>query len=305
LEVVPEVCDTNGTYEHVKYRRQGWYGCACCPPNIARTIASVGDYAYRVDGNALYVDVFAGGTVDARLDAGTLSLSQTGDYPWEERLRFEVTSAPAGAGAPADSSGSTGVADPGDPPGPAAPVEICVRIPGWCEQPSMTLNGERVNVHENLRNGYLVLSRSWRDGDTLELTLPMPVRLVGAHPKVRANYGRVAVQRGPLVYCLEECDNGADLHSVSLSTDPQFTVSDNEELPNGVRTITARGYTVARTASRGPLYRDDGPEGALYRDGSASPTLREKTLTFIPYYCWANREAGEMIVWIRRHAVTE
>lgn len=266
LEVVPEVCDTNGTYAHVKYRRQSWYGCACCPPNVARILASLGDYTTRVAGATLYVDLFVNSRISAELDSGTLSLELAGNYPWDGDVSLTVTEAPSQA------------------------VQLAVRLPGWCDQPSLRINGEQVDLEQVSRKGYAVIERVWSRGDQIELELPMPVRLVTADPRVRADYGRIAIQRGPLVYCLEEADNGPNLHAVSLAADPAFDVSYDETLLGGVNVITARG--------RGLPDHSSNPE--LYNATGETPAPTERKLTFVPYYSWANREAGEMIVWVRQ-----
>ncbi|TVR52107.1 MAG: glycoside hydrolase family 127 protein [Spirochaetaceae bacterium] len=266
LEVEPSRCDESGTYEHVKYRRQSWYGCACCPPNVARILGSLGDYVYRTKGNTVFVDHFLNGTASLSLDSGTMELEQSGKYPWDGRIGFTVTRAVDG------------------------PAGIAVRIPDWCDDASLTLNGEPVDVTEGNRDGYVVLHRTWQTGDTLELDLPMPVRMLSADPRIAADYGKVAIQRGPLVYCLEQCDNGPGLHTVTLPESPEFSVTFHDAELGGVTVITARGF----------ISTDEFVGETPYAADRRTETRKPVELKFVPYYAWANRAPGEMTVWVRR-----
>lgn len=262
LEVVPEVCDGNPTYAHVKYRRQPWYGCACCPPNIARIIASLGEYTYHLSGDSLYLDLYHSGSLSFELDATKVTVKQETDYPWEGSVKI-------GLGLDAKRA-----------------FTLALRIPGWCRAPELSVNGETIAVENHLRDGYVCLEREWNDGDRIELELPMSVERVYAHPSVRADYGKVAVERGPIVYCLEEADNGADLHRVELPADARLEASPRKELLGGVTVIRGRGY------------RSKGGVDHLYGGAGGRASREEQDLLFIPYYAWANREAGEMRVWI-------
>jgi hypothetical protein len=263
LEVVPEVCDANGTYRRVKYRRQPWYGCACCPPNIARTLASLGDYAYRLHGDTLYVDLYHEGVCTFATGGSDVTLRQRTRYPWAESVTFELE---------------------GD-----APIEftLALRIPSWCRQATVRLNGKPAAPAAS-KDGYARVRRTWKKMDTLELTLQMNVERIHADPRVRADYGKVAIQRGPLVYCLEEVDNGPDLYSVSLPAGAQLETVDRPDLLGGVVAIAGRGK--ARRAGT--------PTGSLYETGVRGDGVEERPLLFIPYYAWANRAAGEMVLWV-------
>ena len=263
LEVVPEVCDSNGTYRRVKYRRQPWYGCACCPPNIARTLASLGDYLYHLHGNTLYVDLYHEGVCTFTAGGKEVILRQRTRYPWEETVTFVLeTDAPE--------------------------LTLALRIPSWCRQAAVRLNGESAGAAA-AEHGYARVRRAWKKGDTLELTLRMEVERMHADPRVRAAYGKVAIQRGPLVYCLEQVDNGTDLYSVSLPASAELQTVNRPDLLGGVVAISARGK--ARRASV--------PAKALYETGGSDNSVEDRRLLFIPYYAWANRAAGEMIVWVR------
>ena len=268
LDVHPEYCDSSGTYEHVKYRRQPWYGCACCPPNIARIIASLGDYTCRTSGSTLYIDHFYAGAVRAEPAGGPIRLRLEGDYPWNGDLTFTVDEA--------HGTEST----------------IAIRVPGWCSEPQLSVNGDATEIGTVTRGGYAHLRRVWSVGDRVRLVLPMPVRVIEADPRVRADFGRVSIQRGPLVYCLESVDNGRDLHTATLSSDPKFEVEHRPDLLGGVTVITAAGYTFDRTKATS--------SGELYRAVSESTHLSPCELTFVPYFAWSNREEGEMVVWVRQ-----
>ena len=263
LEVVPAVCDSNGTYRRVKYRRQPWYGCACCPPNIARTLASLGRYLYHLNGDTLYVDLYHEGVCTFTAGGKEVVLRQRTRYPWEGSITFVLET-------------------------DARALTLALRIPSWCAAATVRLNGEAA-APAAAENGYGRVRRDWKKGDTLELTLQMDVERIHADPRVRADYGKVAIQRGPLVYCLEQVDNGPDLYSVSLPANAELKTVDRPDLLGGVVAISGRGK--ARRTS--PHAR------ALYEDGSRADGDEERQLLFIPYYAWANRAAGEMILWVR------
>ena len=264
LEVVPAVADTNRTYHSVRYRRQGWYGCACCPPNVARTLASLGRHAYHVDGSTLYADLYHEGSLETELAGGRLSVRQKTGYPWEETVDLTMESV-----APLD-------------------FTLALRAPGWCARPALEVNGRPAGIMAG-SDGYIRVTRTWKKGDEVRLRLPMAPLRVHADRRVRADYGRVAVQRGPLVYCLEEVDNGSWLSEAVLPPDAVLTVERKPDLLGGITAVTAVGKAPAEA---------DGPQ-PLYSAGGAAPPLVDRPLFFIPYFAWANRAAGEMQVWVR------
>jgi len=276
LEVVPAVCDANGSYRHVKYRRQPWYGCACCPPNIARTLASLGEHTYHLHGDTLFADLYHEGTVSFPVGGRTASLRQRTRYPWDGLVTFQAV-------------GET-----------AADFTLALRIPSWSRGHSVTLNGAPLSGAAG-PDGYAHIRRMWTKGDTLELNLPLRIERIHADPRVRADYGKVAIQRGPLVYCLEEADNGPHLAMIRLPPDAPLEPVQRVDLLGGVVAIHAKavsggdagngGGGTARGAvpASGELYTRNGPPNA--------PTAKQ--LLFIPYYAWANRTPGEMAVWIR------
>ncbi|MFB5067770.1 MAG: glycoside hydrolase family 127 protein [Candidatus Wallacebacter cryptica] len=264
LEVWPEACHNRADQRHVKVTRQPWFGCACCPPNIARLLASLGSYIYtKTNEREIYTNLYIGGTAEIELGDQIILITQNSELPWNGKVKLTLR-----------------VAKPEQ-------FTLALRIPGWCSAPKIAVNGEAVNLNTISDKGYAKITRVWVDGDTVDLDFPMETVLITANPKVRANSGKKAVMRGPLVYCLEEVDNGADLHNLILNANTKFDVSFDPNLLNGIAIISAEGV-------RELANWDD----TLYRVNASLETQPVK-LTFIPYYAWANRDPGEMLVWVR------
>ncbi len=262
LEVVPEATREDQRKSHVQPVRQKWFGCACCPPNLARTLASITDYAVGIAADhTVCQHLYVAGDFTAQLAGTGVRFALRGEYPWSGEITINVE--------------------------PEAPVDFtyALRIPGWCGQFGLTVNGERIDLAPD--NGYVYLTRRWVSGDVVALALEMPVQRMYAHPAVREDAGKVAVQRGPIVYCLEEADNGKDLHRLLLPAQSEFTARWQPDLLGGVVTLSCKGLRESGDASR--LYSTQPPTAE-----------EERELTFIPYYVWANRGEGEMTVWVRR-----
>lgn len=225
--------------------RRGWFDCACCPPNVMRMLASLDAYVASYDAGGVQLHQYVTGEVafgEARLAVST-------DYPWDGRVRLEVTQAVEG------------------------PWTLSLRVPGWAEGATVVVAGEE---RPAAAGTYVELSRDWAVGDVVELHLPMPVRTVTAHPRVDSVRGCVALERGPLVYAVEQADqaDGVEVDDVHLVDGSEVTVTHEPDLLGGV--------TVARTTGR---------------SGADGPTVE---LVAIPYYAWANREIGAMRVWLPR-----
>jgi len=245
----------------MSFTRQGWFDCACCPPNIARLLADLGEYVYSQGERQAYVHLYAAGSAALDLGAVKVTLRQETDYPWGEEVRLTAQ------------------------PERDAEFTLALRIPGWCRGATIAVNGQP--VQPLIDKGYARIQRVWCAGDVVTLHLPMPIERIEAHPAVRHDCGRVALQRGPLVYCLEEADNGADLNDLALPRDAQLHAAFDPNLLGGVTVIT--GQAVRRDRSR---WQD-----ALYLP---APTARVTVpIKAIPYYAWANRVPGEMLVWVR------
>ena len=261
LEVYPKKTHMDARFRHVKPQRQKWFGCACCPPNIARLTASIGSFFSSYNDKAFYTHIPAGARTEAMLGGTKVGITVKSGYPWngDIEVSFELEK--------------------------EAEFTYGIRIPSWCEKFNAEFNGEKLdNAPEN---GYLILNRIFKNGDVLKLSFNMDVVVLEADQNVRADAGKLAVMRGPVVYCLEEEDNGENLHLVSIPADASFKVSKETEL-GGITALYTEGF-------REEPENDD----RLYRP-VRNKMHEETTLKFIPYYAWANRSEGEMRVWIHR-----
>jgi len=265
LEVLPEASLKDHGKRHVKVERQKWFGCACCPPNLIRLVSSLEDYIASVRESSLYVHLYVGGDLEATVGGRDIQLNTQTSYPWDGNISMTFTS--------------------GEP----VSFALNLRVPAWCSSWSLKLNGQ--SVTPEIAGGYLVLSRLWNPGDRLELTLDMPVSFLSANPRIPEDAGKVCVSRGPLVYCVEEADNGRDLHLLRLGpARPEECKTEwKPEKLGGIVEITSPGLRES----------DAGWGDTLYSAGKTIDTS-PAALTWIPYYAWANRSPGEMRVWIRK-----
>jgi DUF1680 family protein len=243
--------------------RQPWFAVSCCPPNIARLLASMGQYVYSESRSEACVHLYVQGKGELDLGGRKVVIEQRTGYPWKEKVAIAVR------------------------PRAAAEFTLALRIPGWCRGPRAKLGGRSLRLEPLVRKGYARIKRRWNPGDTIELTLPMPVERVEANPAVAADAGRVALQRGPLVYCLEEVDNGANLNDLILPRNAKLSAKIDRKLLGGVVVIRARARRMDRAAWKGALYR------------VAGSSRRAVTLEAVPYCVWDNRGPGEMLAWIR------
>ncbi len=252
--------------------RAGWFECSCCPTNLARLMPALPGYVYAQRGTDLYANLFISGTTDLVINKKKVQLEQQNNYPWSGDLRFVVR--PAGA---------------------PAKFNLLVRIPGWARGAAMpsdlyafaggpaaapvriTVNGQPVAYA--LKNGYAVLARTWRKNDVVAVALPMETRTVQANAHVRDDRGKVALQRGPLVYCAEWTDNDGKTSNIIVPAGTAFTPVAKPQLLNGITALTATVPVVSIDAATNSI--------------STAP----RTLMAIPYYAWANRGKGEMTVW--------
>ncbi|SET49513.1 glycoside hydrolase family 127 protein [Paenibacillus sp. NFR01] len=262
LEVWPQACRHNPGKHHVKSERQGWFGCACCPPNVARLLTSLNEYLYTVHGDVLYVNLFIGSETKARLGGVDTVIVQHSNYPWEGKVSLEIR--------------------------PEATCEfgIALRMPAWSEGFALKVNGEALEVAGHIEQGYVVIRRTWKAGDVIEAMMPMTTHRVYAHPSLRADAHKTAIQRGPLVYCLEEADNGEPLSSIALKEEAAFNESFDPSLLGGAIVIESEGLRTDEAAWNGGLY------------AKAKAPLRPVKVTAVPYYLWGNRGSGEMSVWV-------
>ncbi len=261
LEVWPHTANCRHDMNTVKPTRQPWFGCACCPPNIARLLASLGSYIYSSNDEELYVHLFIGGETEAELSGHKVTLKQESNYPWKGDIRYTF-----------DMEGKT-------------TFTLATRIPGWCKNAEILVNGEEV-VYD-LDKGYAKINRTWSPEDVVEVSFHMPVEVVRSHPEVRENAGKIALQRGPVIYCLEEMDNGKNLQDLTIPADQNFVVNHESELLNGVTVIRGQATQTDR----------DQIEDSLYSTKKLDRKNRE--FKAIPYYAWSNRGENEMTVWVR------
>lgn len=253
-----------------QHQREPWFGCACCPSNICRFIPSLPGYVYAVKDKDVYVNLFMSNTTYLKVAGRHVSLKQTTDYPWNGDVKVEVTKASGHA------------------------FNLKIRIPGWVKNEvvpsdlytytdgkrlsySIRVNGKSVN--SELKEGYFVINRGWKKGDCVEIHFDMEPRTVRANSKVEADRGRISVERGPIVYCAEWCDNSFDVQSIFMNRQPVFDVVGKSELLCGINQLKTDAQV-------------------LGYDEKGRLTATDVTLTLIPYYAWAHRGAGAMAVWL-------
>lgn len=264
----PNPLESTGGHE-----RSPWFGCACCPSNVARFIPSVPGYAYAHKGNEAYVNLFIGGDSTMDTASNRVRLSQETEYPWKGAVRITVE------------------------PERSETFAIHVRIPGWArnepvpsdlyrfaddvrDKASIKVNGKSISAA--VERGFARIERRWARGDTIELNLPMPVRPVLAHAEVKADRGKVALQRGPIVFCLEGHDNDGKVTNMVIPDDAKLKTEYRPELLNGVMVLTGAARAAKRTLA-----------GDIVAAGT-------RAFTAIPYYAWAHRGPAQMTVWPAR-----
>ena len=250
-----------GVCGHIRSKRPGWFGCACCPPNLARMITSLGSYIYSSNDTTVYTHLFVAGEANVAVGDKTVKIIQNGNYPWDGNISFEVSG--------------------GD-------YTFAVRIPSWARDFKIVKNGKELNPE--LKKGYAYIYDNWNDGDKIELTLPMPIEFIEADPLLRADNGKVAITRGPIVYCLESADNGDVLDGLRICDFNSFSTYQDNSLFEGAVYIEG-------TAMKRKSWQDDSP---LYRRVNVNDELPVR-IKAIPYALWDNRDdTREMTVWIRR-----
>ncbi|MDB5193412.1 MAG: hypothetical protein JWQ96_2975 [Segetibacter sp.] len=250
--------------------RSGWFECSCCPTNVARLMPSIGGYVYAQSADNVFINLFVNSNTKLKVHNKDVSIIQHNNYPWDGGLKFIIT------------------------PKSDLDFNLAIRIPGWAQNqvvpstlytftsPSNKFFEVKVNgqpVQYSLNKGYAVINRTWQKHDVVEVTLPMEVRTIKANEKVKDDIGKVALQRGPLVYCAEWVDNDGKASNIILPTNTVFAKEHKSHLLNGVTVLTAKAPVIE-----------------ISPHGTSIATVN-KTVTAIPYYAWANRGKGEMIVW--------
>ncbi len=249
--------ESNGTHN-----RWEWHRCPCCPPNISRLVASIGTYIYSCADEAIAVNLYCQSTGSFEVSGGKVAIKQETNYPWDGAVRISIENSGAGE------------------------FTMAVRIPEWSIGATAKLNGEDIDIAGNSVKGYLILKRVWKDNDTLDLNIPMTVRKLYPHPSIKQNVNRMALARGPLVYCLEEVDNKMPLNRIYIDAKAEFKSEFRSDIFGGATVITGK--------ARAKMIDDWGIE--LYREKPAE--WCDMDITAIPYYLWDNRDPGEMLVWL-------
>lgn len=253
-----------------QHERSEWFGVACCPSNTSRFTPSVPGYVYAKRGDQLFVNLYMANEADINLKSQNVKLTQKTNYPWSGDVEIQVD------------------------PQRSGNFEIFLRVPGWArneavpsdlyhfsdkleKSPEYYVNGEKVDPE--MKDGYAVISREWKEGDQLKIDMPMPVRKIKAHKKVDADRNRMAFQRGPLVYALEGKDNNGHVSNLFIDKNAQIDVEHRPDMLNGISTLK-------------------GPAKGVWEQKDGSNEVRSTTFTAIPYYAWNNRGPGEMGVWM-------
>jgi DUF1680 family protein len=250
--------------------RPEWHYVACCPPNVMRLLASLSHYLATYDRDGIQIHQYASADITAELStSGQVALKMTTDYPWNGAVRLTIV--------------ETHRSD----------WTLHLRIPAWCKGYRLTIDGAPAEQSTTV-DGYLALTRAWRVGSTIVLDLDMQPKYIAANPRIDALRGCLAIQRGPLVYCLEGHDQPAGVNLLGIRIDPAQPLHADwsSTLFGGTTTIRAGGYALDLDSWQGQLYRPFAVD--------ASPSLRSLELTAIPYYAWANRGPTSMRVWIPR-----
>ena len=253
-----------------QHQRQAWFGCACCPSNICRFIPSVPGYVYAVKNSDLYVNLYMSNTLTQKINGKAVQLSQETSYPWNGDVKLTVDKTAA-------KNFSIKLRIPGWVRGEVVPSDLYTYADGKKLGYKVLVNGEEVS--SEIENGYFTINRNWKKGDVISLHLDMEPRVVKANANVKADEGRIAIEKGPVVYCAEWPDNDFSVRSVLMNKKPQLSVVHRPDLLYGIDQIQTNAQTISYNK-----------EGNL--------EVKNVKLTMIPYYAWCHRGSGEMTVWL-------
>ncbi|MFH0796492.1 MAG: beta-L-arabinofuranosidase domain-containing protein [Candidatus Omnitrophota bacterium] len=245
------------------HHRQEWFGCACCPPNIARLLASLGQYIYGQNQTEAVVHLYIRSTSRFNFNNKTVVLNQKTDYPRDGKVSISLKlESPVNFG-------------------------LKLRLPGWCRKTKVRVNNKPFSLDGRIKQGYLTIKRQWQNEDRVQIEFAMPVERIFSHPDVRQNTGKVALQRGPVVYCLEEADNPVPLNRVFLPENAVLKAQFNKNLLGGVVVVKSKALVSDARDWKGTLYRTE------------RPRMKPVSITAVPYGVWDNRKPGQMRVWLR------
>ncbi|NMC42223.1 MAG: glycoside hydrolase family 127 protein [Bacteroidales bacterium] len=257
-----------------RHKRQAWFGCACCPSNVARFLPAIPGYIYAASEKNLFVNLYISNKAEINMGTGTIKISQKSGFPWDGKVSITVS------------------------PGKSSSFTVNIRIPGWAENEAIPgglytfaenqtektiiyINGKK--YHPQVKKGYAAVKRKWKNGDIIEVKFPFNVRRLNADPKIKDDAGKTGYQRGPVIYCAEWPDNNTgNVRNLVVDTTATPAVGFKSDLPEGTVVINVRGYQVIKN-----------------EDGSLKPGDTEE-ITLIPYALWNNRGPGEMRVWLAK-----
>ena len=269
----PLASDGERSFNMGQKGRSAWFDCSCCPTNVVRFLPSMAGYVYAQRERDVFVNLFVAGRGEMDLGGLKLGIRQETRYPWEGRVRIVLE-----PGRPTELALHVRV--PGWAQGRPVPSDLYRYAEGGAEPFTLAVNGQPVKPE--IVRGFAVLRRTWKAGDAIELSLPMPVRRVLSHEKVAANAGRVAIERGPVVYCAEAADNGGRAFNLVLPDDAPLEARHRGDLLGGVTVVAGRALALQSS--------EDG----------RSVVTREQDFVAVPYHVWAHRGDGEMAVWLPR-----
>jgi uncharacterized protein len=263
LEFNPEAVNYRYDHKHVASERVGWFGCACCPPNIARLLTSLGQYIYSKNDNQIQLNLYIGSEAEFEFKGKKVKLLMQTKYPQNGNVLIDVI------------------------PEESMKFDFSFRVPGWCKEFAVMVNEKLISYE--LQNGYCEIAKKWEKGDKIQIEFQMKPEKIRSNPKVRGNAGKIAIKRGPIVFCIEEIDNGKLLSNLSIPRLEKLVVNEDECTLEGTNVINIVANRIEDAFWRGELY------------SSEEPIKEPVTIKAVPYYYWGNRENGEMSIWIREN----
>ena len=252
---------TNPLASYSNHHRQPWFGCACCPTNVVRFVPQVGGYFYATTEDSLWVNLYAANRATVSVVDQTVNICQESDFPWDGHIKLTIE------------------------PTTSSNFRLCLRHPNWSSQVDLLANGDRLHDPSANKNGYFELTIIWQPGDTVDVNFNMSVQRIVTNPQVKSNLGKVALRRGPMIYCLEVIDNEGSAKDIALLRTNQLEAGFESDLLGGV------------TVLRGAANRRGSPEweNQLYQTTEADQDIQ---IMAIPYFAWDSRQAGQMTVWL-------
>ena len=252
---------TNPLASYGNHHRQPWFGCACCPTNVVRFVPQVGGYFYAATDDSLWVNLYAANRATVSMAGQTVNICQEGDFPWDGHIKLTI--------------------EPTTP----SDFRLYLRQPDWSPQVDLRVNSDRLRDQPANKNGYFELARIWQPGDTVEIDFNMSTQRIVTNPQVKSNLGKVALRRGPMIYCLEAIDNEGSVRDIALPRTSQLEASFESDLLGGVTVL--RGAANRRGSTEW--------ENQLYQTAEADQDIQ---IMAIPYFAWDSRQAGQMTIWL-------